>query len=58
MRRKVGRPPAGVNGMRTRDYPQVSLRVPPKVLQRFTTRVKPLTPSRALLNYIAKTVGL
>lgn len=58
MRRKVGRPPSGANGTRIRDYPQLSLRVPPRLLQRFTTRVKPLSPSRALLNYIAKTVGL
>ena len=28
--RKVGRPPGGVNGQRVRDYPQVSIRVPPK----------------------------
>jgi hypothetical protein len=30
-RRKAGRPPGGVNGQRVRDYPQVSIRVPPKV---------------------------
>lgn len=30
-RRKAGRPPAGVNGQRVRDYPQVSIRVPPKL---------------------------
>jgi hypothetical protein len=29
--RKAGRPPGGVNGQRVRDYPQVSIRVPPKV---------------------------
>jgi hypothetical protein len=29
--RKVGRPPGGVNGLRVRDYPQVSIRVPPKI---------------------------
>ena len=28
--RKAGRPPGGVNGQRVRDYPQVSIRVPPK----------------------------
>ena len=30
--RKAGRPPGGVNGQRVRDYPQVSIRVPPKLL--------------------------
>jgi len=29
--RKAGRPPGGVNGQRVRDYPQVSIRVPPKM---------------------------
>jgi hypothetical protein len=29
--RKAGRPPGGVNGQRVRDYPQVSIRVPPKL---------------------------
>jgi CHAD domain-containing protein len=29
--RKVGRPPAGVNGDRVVDYPQVSVRMPPNV---------------------------
>ncbi len=29
--RKAGRPPGGVNGLRVRDYPQVSIRVPPKL---------------------------
>jgi hypothetical protein len=29
-RRKAGRPPGGVDGQRVRDYPQVSIRVPPK----------------------------
>jgi hypothetical protein len=29
-RRKAGRPPGGVGGQRVRDYPQVSIRVPPK----------------------------
>jgi hypothetical protein len=29
--RKPGRPPGGVNGQRVRDYPQVSIRVPPKL---------------------------
>ena len=30
-RRRAGRPPGGVNGQRVRDYPQVSIRVPPKL---------------------------
>ena len=29
--RKAGRPPGGVNGSRVRDYPQVSIRVQPKL---------------------------
>jgi hypothetical protein len=29
--RKAGRPPGGINGQRVRDYPQVSIRVPPKL---------------------------
>ena len=29
--RKAGRPPGGINGQRVRDYPQVSIRVPPKM---------------------------
>jgi hypothetical protein len=29
--RKAGRPPGGVNGQRVRDYPQVSIRVPPRL---------------------------
>jgi hypothetical protein len=29
--RKAGRPPGGVDGQRVRDYPQVSIRVPPKL---------------------------
>jgi hypothetical protein len=28
--KKAGRPPGGINGQRVRDYPQVSIRVPPK----------------------------
>ena len=31
LNRKVGRPPGGVDGQRVRDYPQVSIRVPPKL---------------------------
>lgn len=29
--RKAGRPPGGIDGQRVRDYPQVSIRVPPKL---------------------------
>jgi hypothetical protein len=29
--RRAGRPPAGINGDRVADYPQLSMRVPPKV---------------------------
>lgn len=29
--KKAGRPPGGVDGQRVRDYPQVSIRVPPKL---------------------------
>lgn len=35
--RKVGRPPGGVNGLRVRDYPQVSIRVPPKIHSQLET---------------------
>ena len=31
--RKAGRPPGGVDGQRVRDYPQVSIRVPPKLYE-------------------------
>jgi hypothetical protein len=37
MIRKAGRPPGGVNGQRVRDYPQVSIRVPPKLYQQLAT---------------------
>ena len=29
--RKAGRPPGGIDGQRVRDYPQVSIRVPPRL---------------------------
>jgi hypothetical protein len=35
--RKAGRPPGGVNGQRVRDYPQVSIRVPPKLYAQLAT---------------------
>ena len=31
---KAGRPPGGVDGQRVRDYPQVSIRAPPKLYAR------------------------
>ena len=38
--RKAGRPPAGINGQRVRDYPQVSIRVPPKRYDQLTALTK------------------
>ena len=35
--RKAGRPPGGVNGQRVRDYPQVSIRVPPKLYEQLAS---------------------
>jgi hypothetical protein len=35
--RKAGRPPGGVDGQRVRDYPQVSIRVPPKLYEQVAT---------------------
>jgi hypothetical protein len=40
MRRKAGRPPGGVDGLRVRDYPQVSIRVPPKLYQQLAALTK------------------
>jgi hypothetical protein len=37
MPRKAGRPPGGVDGQRVRDYPQVSIRVPPKLYDQLAT---------------------
>ncbi len=39
-RRKAGRPPGGVNGQRVRDYPQVSIRVPPKLYDQLAALTK------------------
>lgn len=55
-RRKVGRPPAGVNGMKVREYPQVSIRVQPRLKALYAKRVKPLTVGQALLRHM-KAVG-
>lgn len=39
-RGKVGRPPAGKNGSKTSEYPQVSVRVPPTLLKKYRARAK------------------
>ncbi|RPI57264.1 MAG: hypothetical protein EHM55_02430 [Acidobacteria bacterium] len=45
-RRKAGRPPGGVNGQRVRDYPQVSIRVPPKRYEQLAALTKTTGLSR------------
>lgn len=45
-RRKAGRPPGGVDGLRVRDYPQVSIRVPPKLYQQLATLTRATGLSR------------
>lgn len=56
MKRRVGRPPEGLNGTRVRDYPQVNVRVPPLVLRRFGqwAQRKGLSVGDALLTLMAK----
>ena len=44
--RKAGRPPGGVNGQRVRDYPQVSIRVPPKLYAQLATLTRQTGMSR------------
>jgi hypothetical protein len=44
--RKAGRPPGGVNGQRVRDYPQVSIRVPPKIQAQLATLTRQTGLSR------------
>jgi hypothetical protein len=44
--RKAGRPPGGVNGQRVRDYPQVSIRVPPKLHAQLATLTRQTGMSR------------
>jgi hypothetical protein len=44
--RKAGRPPGGVNGQRVRDYPQVSIRVPPKLHAQLATMTRQTGLSR------------
>ena len=46
LRRKAGRPPGGVNGQRVRDYPQVSIRVPPKLYAQLAVLTKSTGLSR------------
>ena len=42
----AGRPPGGVNGQRVRDYPQVSIRVPPKLHAQLATLTRQTGMSR------------
>ena len=44
--RKAGRPPGGVDGQRVRDYPQVSIRVPPKLYTQLATLTRTTGLSR------------
>jgi len=44
--RKAGRPPGGVDGQRVRDYPQVSIRVPPKLHAQLATLTRRTGMSR------------
>ena len=46
VRRKAGRPPGGVDGLRVRDYPQVSIRVPPKMYAQLAALTKATGLSR------------
>jgi len=46
IRRKAGRPPGGVDGQRVRDYPQVSIRVPPKLYAQLALLTKSTGLSR------------
>jgi len=44
--RKAGRPPGGINGQRVRDYPQVSIRVPPKLYAQLASLTRETGMSR------------
>ena len=44
--RKAGRPPGGIDGQRVRDYPQVSIRVPPKFYAQLATLTRTTGLSR------------
>ena len=44
--RKAGRPPGGIDGQRVRDYPQVSIRVPPKLHSQLATLTRTTGLSR------------
>ena len=37
---RPGRPPAGVGGLRVRDYPQVSIRVPPQFREKLNALIR------------------
>ena len=44
--RKSGRPPGGIDGQRVRDYPQVSIRVPPKLYSQLASLTRTTGLSR------------
>ncbi len=44
--RKAGRPPGGIDGQRVRDYPQVSIRVPPKLYSQLASLTRTTGLSR------------
>lgn len=44
--RKAGRPPGGIDGQRVRDYPQVSIRVPPKLYSQLASLARTTGLSR------------
>jgi len=44
--RKAGRPPGGIDGQRVRDYPQVSIRVPPRLHAQLATLTRTTGLSR------------
>ena len=44
--RKAGRPPGGIDGQRVRDYPQFSIRIPPKLHSQVATLTRTTGLSR------------
>lgn len=54
--KKVGRPPAGEDGGRVRNYPQISVRVPPDVNERLKRLLKRSKLSR--LKFFEKALDL
>ena len=44
--RRAGRPPGGIDGQRVRDYPQVSIRVPPKLYSQLASLTRTTGLSR------------